>query len=150
MSNYLVWLILAALIIVVLTVVAARLLWRLRQQTQKEKAALEVAERESLVEQLDAQSGIGILARCYLGGQLGASEFALRVAVLTETAALDPAYSKDTKVFTEMAAALAHIPTHQAWKGLTAEQRAHFGAEMALLEGKYSDRVRAAAEALVD
>ena len=60
MSNYLVWLILAALIIVVLTVVAARLLWRLRQQTQKEKAALEVAERESLVEQLDAQSGIGI------------------------------------------------------------------------------------------
>ena len=53
-------------------------------------------------------------------------------------------------MFTEMAAALAHIPTHQDWKRLSAEQRAKYGAEMALLEGKYSEQLRAAAQALVN
>ncbi len=150
MSNYALWLGLATLIIVVLAAVAGNLLWRLRLQTEAEKSALQQAERESLAEQVDAQQGIDVLARCYLGGQLGGSELALRIAVLAETARLDRNYQKDTGVFTEMAAALAHIPTHQAWKNLTAEQRAKYGTEMALLEGKYSEQIRAAAAVLVE
>jgi len=150
MSNYVLWLILAALIIAVLAAVAGNLLWRLRLQTQAEKAALQQAEQESLAEQIDAQQGIEVLARCYLGGQVGGSELALRIAVLAETARRDRNYLKDTAVFSEMAAALAHIPTHQAWKSLSAEERAKYSTEMALLEGKYSEQIRAAAAAIVE
>ncbi|MBU0537333.1 MAG: DUF2489 domain-containing protein [Gammaproteobacteria bacterium] len=150
MSNYLLWLLPAVLIVLGLMIIAGRLLWRLRLQTQAENAALKQAEQQSLAERREAQSGIDILARCYVGGQLGASELALRIAVLAETATLDPGYTKDTAVFTEMAAALAHIPTHQAWKGLSAEQRANYGTEMAILEGKYSEKLRAAAAALLE
>lgn len=149
MTDYMVWLIPALLIIGGLVVVAGRLLWRLRGQTQVERGALQQAQQESAAEQAEAQNGIDILARCYLAGQLAASEFALRIAVLAETAALDPKYMKDTAVFTEMAAALAHIPIHQAWKDLTPDQRAAYGTEMALLEGKYSDQLRAATAALL-
>ena len=150
MADYWVWLFLAVLVIAVLAAIAGRLLWRLHLQTRAEKVALQQAAQVSLSEQIEAQKGINILARCYISGQLGGSELALRIAVLAETAGLDSAYSKNTAVFTEMAAALAHIPTHQAWKNLTAEQRANYGAEMALLEGRYSEELRAAAAAIAD
>lgn len=150
MSDYMMWLIPALLIVAGLVVVAGRLLWRLQMQKQVERGALQQAQQESAAEQAEAQSGIDILARCYLGGQLAASEFTLRVAVLAETASLDPKYMKDTAIFTEMAAALAHIPIHQAWKDLTPDQRAAYGTEMALLEGKYSDKLRAATAALLE
>ncbi|CAA0091384.1 Uncharacterised protein [Zhongshania aliphaticivorans] len=150
MSAYLIWLVPAALIVIVLAIIAARLLWQLHQQNQAQRSALQQAEQESVAEQLDAQSGIEVLARCYLSGQVETSEFVLRTAVLAETAMLDSSYDKNTQVFTEMAAALSHIPTHQGWKALSAEQRAEYGAEMALLEGKYSERLRAAANELIN
>ena len=150
MSDYWVWLSVGAFIVAVLAVIAGRLMWRLQRQTRAENMGLQRAQQEAMAEQTEAQGGINILARCYLGGQLGGSELALRIAVLAETANLDSNYNKDTLVFTEMAAALAHIPTHQDWKRLSAEQRAKYGAEMALLEGKYSEQLRAAAQALVN
>ncbi len=145
MAEYGVWLLAASLVVLVLAAVAIRLLWRLREQTQRENRERAEYERGAAEQGLEARQGISILARSYVGGQLGASELALRVAVLAEAAQVEVAFAEDTAVFTEMAAALAHIPTHRDWKALSSEQRATYSAEMALLEASYSDKIHTAA-----
>mgnify|MGYP000037339585 FL=1 len=148
MGEYGVWLVAATLIIVVLMVIAGRLLWQLREQRRREQAERSGFQNELDVQGVAAREGISILTRSYLAGQLGASECALRVAVLAETAAVDSAYSADITVFSDMAASLAHIPTHADWKALSAEERASYSAEMGLLEARYLDSLQRAAEHL--
>ena len=87
MGEYGVWLIAATLIIVVLMVIAGRLLWQLREQRQREQAERSGFQNELAVQGVAAREGISILTRSYLAGQLGASECALRVAVLASYSA---------------------------------------------------------------
>lgn len=145
MAEYGVWLIAGGLIIAVLAVVAGKLMWQLRSQRQQEQAERLNYQSELAVQGLAAREGIVILARSYLAGQLGACECALRVAVLSEAATMDSAYHADLAIFSDMAAQLAHIPTHGDWKALSAEQRASFSAEMGVLEARYLDKLQGAA-----
>mgnify|MGYP003663972592 FL=1 len=148
MAEYRVWLVAASVIIVVLAVIAGRLLWQLRAQQRREEAERLGYESESAVQRKAAREGISILVRSYIAGQVGASECALRVAVLSETAAMDAAFSADIGVFRDMAAALAHIPTHAGWKALSSAQRAAYTTEMADIEAQYSDSLQLASERL--
>jgi hypothetical protein len=148
MAEYGAWLIAATLIILVLAVIAGRLLWQLRVQRQREDAERLDYEQESAVQRKAAREGLSILVRRYSAGQVGACECALRVAVLSETAAMDVAFTDDIAVFRDMAAALAHIPTHAGWKALSSVQREVYSTEMADLEAQYSDNLQLAAERL--
>ncbi|WP_373077734.1 DUF2489 domain-containing protein [Zhongshania sp.] len=148
MVEYGAWLIAAGLIIMVLAVIAGRLLWQLRGQRQREQSERAEFQQETALQGQTARQGISILVRSYLAGQVGASECALRVAVLSETAAIESTLSEDVAVFCQMAAALAHIPTHGDWKALSPEQRASYSAEMGLLEARYLDSLQRAAERL--
>lgn len=135
-------------IIVVLAAIAGRLLWLLRRQRQAEQAR---AEAESAVGQkvaVEALDSVQILARCYLEGQVGGSEAALRIAVLLDQPAMSSNHREQGRVFTEVAAKLAHIPTHADWKALTRAERDRFRKEMEELESHFAESMKTAAEQL--
>ncbi|QQD19370.1 DUF2489 domain-containing protein [Spongiibacter nanhainus] len=136
-------------IVVVLAVIAGRLLWLLHRQRQAEQAR---AEAESEVGQkvaVEALDSVQILARCYLAGQVGGSEAALRIAVLLDQPAMSTTHREQGRVFTEVAAKLSHIPTHADWKALSRAEREQFRQEMEALESRFAESMKAAAEQLV-
>ncbi len=134
--------ILGLVIIAVLAGIAGRLLWQLRQQ----RLAAQARARHWASE---ARDSIRILAGSLLAGQVGGSEAALRIAVLLDQPAQPQSLRQRGEVFTEMAAQLAHIPTHKDWKALSSQQRQAYTAEMDALEARYREPLRQGAEALL-
>ncbi|WP_372864045.1 DUF2489 domain-containing protein [Spongiibacter sp.] len=155
MEQYWPWIVAAAVIVVALAGYAARLLWRLRalnaQRAASGAAAVEAVEQfEPAPSQhrLGVHESIRVLARCYLDGQLGGSELCLRLAVLLDQPAVDEALRQQGEVFIELAAKLAEVPTHQAWKNLSRSERNKFRQHMDQLESDHAEAMRAAARRL--
>ena len=94
MSQYWPWLVAAVVIIVALGAYAGHLLRQLRRQRRALMAAEQAQSAVTTVEpvaadnndafRLGAAESIRVLARCYLEGQVGGSEAALRIAVLLD------------------------------------------------------------------
>lgn len=137
------WLLAAAVAVVgVLAVIAGRLLWQLRvQQRAQQQRVNETA--------LQAQDGIRVLAGSYLAGQVESSEASLRIAVLLDQPGVANEVKQRGQPFVGLAGELAHIPTHQAWKDLPADQRRAFRAQMETLESRYQSALKGAAEELL-
>lgn len=149
MDNWTVLVSAGAVIVAVLAVIAGRLLWLLRRQQRAEQARVEAESavgRQVAVEALDS---VQILARCYLAGQVEGSEAALRIAVLLDQPAMPAAHREQGRPFTEVAAKLAHIPTHADWNALSRSERDRFREEMSELEGRFADAMRSSAQELV-
>ncbi|MFT5889229.1 MAG: hypothetical protein ACI9BO_002055 [Zhongshania sp.] len=148
MSEYGVYVFLALLIILVLAIIAGRLLWRLRLQNRQQRSETVEIQENQQVQSLEARQGIRVLSRSYLAGQLGGSEFVLRVAVLAETAKLEQEGAEDKALFVGLALSMAHIPTHHDWQALGREDKAKYTTEMALFEGSYREQLQLAAQRL--
>ena len=140
----------ALLIIAVLAVIAGRLLWQLRQRGRQQAQASAAASAQRSEQSLAARDSIRILAGCYLQGQVDAAEVSLRIAGLLPEAALDSSAQTQAAVFAEMAAALAHIPTHDLWRQLDADQRGQYQEEIRELSARYGPRLQSAATVLAD
>lgn len=155
MEGYTVWLVAGAVIILVLASYASILLMRLRALSKAQRAAVQAAD-DAVVEfqpasnehALGARESIRVLAKCFLDGQVGGSELCLRVAVLIDQPAVDAGVRQQAEVFVEMAAELADIPTHEAWKSLGRTERENYRKHMAALEEKHATAMREAAEIL--
>lgn len=137
------WLLAAGVIVVgVLAVIAGRLLWQLRAQQQAQQQRVKETA-------LQARDGIRVLAGSYLAGQVESSEVSLRIAVLLDQPGVSADVRQRGKPFIELAAELSHIPTHQAWKDLPAEQRRAFRTQMEMLESRHQSALQGAAGALL-
>lgn len=159
MSQYWPWLLAGGVVIAVLAGYAACLLWQLRRQRQAEavrqqaQAAVGTVEpavdAETREHRLGAAESIRVLARCFLDGQVGASEAALRIAVLLDQPVTAAAQREQGQVFIDVADALREIPTHGAWKALPREARDAHRETMARLEADYGESMRLAARRLL-
>ncbi|MDX1504528.1 MAG: DUF2489 domain-containing protein [Spongiibacter sp.] len=144
------WLVLAGVIILALAAYAGYLLLALRRQKQAAAAVVQIQQPEAAPasQALDAVESVKVLARCFIDGQVGASEAALRIAVLLDQPQVPAAVVAQGQVFRDVAAALAHIPTHQQWRELSREQRDQFRAEMDSIEENSKARMLEAAQRL--
>lgn len=133
-------------IVVVLAAMAYRAVSQLRQQQRQLQRAQEQRVSET---SLSALEGVRILAGSYLAGQVQASEVSLRIAVLLDQPGHPYEITSAGKAFTEMAAKLAHIPTHQAWKDLPVARQRKLRTEMENLETQHQDELTQSAEALL-
>lgn len=159
MSQYWPWLLTAALIIVALGSCAGYLLWQLRRQRRAMTAAQQAQSAVTTVEpvasedsdpfRLGAQESIRVLARCYLEGQVGGSEAALRIAVLLDQPVSSDEHRERGQIFTQVAAQLTEIPTHEDWKALPREQRDQHRATMTRLETEHRAAMEQAARHLL-
>ncbi len=147
-AQYLPWLVAGGLVILVLAIIAGRMLWLLRRQTRARKIDTAVQQQEVQEHGLAALHSIRILAASYLDGQVEACEVALRIAALQEHRDVSVACREQAAAFVELAAELAHIPSHGEWKALTREERDRFREEMSALEGRYHARLQQAAQLL--
>ncbi|MBD2858113.1 DUF2489 domain-containing protein [Spongiibacter sp. KMU-158] len=166
LQPYTPWIIAGSVIILVLAVIAGRLLWQLRQQRKQQVVMASPAVQfhdaaqgsagdsaASKAENSEAQGvaalqGIRILAGAYLEGQVGAPEASLRIAVLQQHRDVSAACREQAAAFIELAEKLAHIPSHQAWKDLSRDQRDAFREEMDSLEAEFRERLQEAARSL--
>ena len=155
MSHYWPWFVAGGVIIAALAGYAGYLLWRLREQrraledAQRAQSAggmvAPAAEVEPAQHRLGAEESIQVLARCYLDGQVGGSEAALRIAVLLDQPVVDAELREQGRVFTVVAEVLADVPTHQAWKSLSREERDQHRDTMTRLEAEHRDAMEQAA-----
>lgn len=157
MEGYGAWLVAGLAIILGLAGYAVHLLLRLRaQNAQRAEAEAARGAADGVVEfqpagneyALGARESIRVLARCYLDGQVGASELCLRIAVLLDQAVIDKTTREQGEVFVRLAAELADIPTHEDWKALNREARDRFRQQMEDLEKRHEQAMREAAQAL--
>ncbi len=155
MNQFWPWLVAAGVIILPLASYAAVLLLRLRRvskaaggaDSQPVEAVGEFVP-PSAESRLGARESIRVLARCYLDGQVGGSELCLRLAVLLDQPSLDERLREQGAVFIRVAAELAEVPTHQAWKALSRSERQAYRKQMEQLESDHRDAMRTAAEQL--
>lgn len=148
MESVWLWLVLGVAIIVALGSYAAYLLLALRRQRQSVRAAVQVQEAAPVSQALGAEESVSVLARCFLDGQVGASEAALRISVLLDQPQMPPVRVAQGQVFRDVAEALAHIPTHQQWQALSRQQRDQHRAEMENIEAENKEKMVAAAQRL--
>lgn len=137
-----VFVVLGAAVIIVL----ARLAWRdvVRLKAQRREDTSAQAELLAL-----ARQNIRILASSLLGQQVELAEAALRLAAVLDQPCLSETEKLEGDVFTELAAKLMHIPTHQQWTALASEQRELYRGEMSALEQEYKPRALLAAQQLL-
>ncbi|MGJ8685998.1 MAG: DUF2489 domain-containing protein [Spongiibacteraceae bacterium] len=134
--------VLGVAVIMVLGWLAWRDMARLRAQQRDEAAA-----QTKLLGK--ARQNIHILASSLLAQQVELAEAALRLAAVLDQPCVPELEKLQGSVFVELAAKLAHIPTHQQWAVLASEQRAKFRDEMSALEQEYQPRALLAAEQLL-
>ena len=158
MSEYWSWFVAGGVIIAALAGYAGYLLLQLRQQRRAAEAAQRaqsavgvaepVSEEAATQHRLGAEESIQVLARCYLEGQVGGSEAALRIAVLLDQPVVDADLREQGRVFSVVAEVLADVPTHQAWKDLSREERDRHRDIMTRLEAEHRDAMEQAARRL--
>lgn len=117
-------------------------LWRQVWQRQEQIRDNEQQRNQRLAED------IRFLASSLLTEQVSVIEGSIRIKVLLDnySGALDSAH--DREIFTLIYDATAHIPTHQAWKDLSASERKLHEKHMQKLEEEHGERVTSAARQL--
>lgn len=137
-------LLIGALVIVAGLAVYALWLWRQVWQRQRQ-------QRERLAQQRERLGGdLRILASSLLDGQLPLIEGAIRIKVLIDNYDIALSQHDRATVFHVLYDATHDVPTHAAWKALSADERAHYRSRFASLEREHGEALRAASKWLLE
>ena len=143
------WLISAALIIVVLSVIAG---WLLLKVNAQNAAQAEVQKQQASEQQEHKKyilNSIRILSQSMLEDQLTLTEGAIRLSVLLDNLSLENFDKSSVKGIYELVDATAHIPILDAWKKLSPKEQFRYTNERIAAEEKYGEFVKDAANTLL-
>jgi hypothetical protein len=141
-------------IILVLTVIAARLLLKLRAQTKKRTAALaaiEEANQKAQVEQrIWMNKSIHILAQALGKEDLSLTEASIRICGLLDALNVNEEVKTEFSAFYQLREKTQHIPYLEAWKALSDAEQRKFDLERLQHEATYQDFIMDAAKRIAD
>lgn len=133
-------------IVVILSIVTARLWWQVGQQKKTQQRLLQEQEgRQAQNEQERIQyiyESLNVLARAVLDDQCPFTEGCIRMAVLMDNLSLDCDTKNRFAPIFKIYNATRHIPTHSNWKALERPQQQSFKQEMFALEKEHAESVR--------
>ncbi|MBX2808752.1 MAG: DUF2489 domain-containing protein [Cellvibrionaceae bacterium] len=136
----------ALVVVIVLAVVAAHLLWKVRQMERRQSAQAQERRVQAASHRQYINNSIQILALGIIDDQLSLTEGAMRISVLLGNLELDEAVKEEFSAFFQLADATAHIPILDAWKKLSARERFAYDKQRKRAEEKHSDFVVDAAK----
>ncbi|MBX2807062.1 MAG: DUF2489 domain-containing protein [Cellvibrionaceae bacterium] len=136
----------ALLIVSVLAVIAARLLWKVRQLQQRQAAQACERRRQRDAHRDYLNNSVQVLALGIIDDQLSLTEAAIRISVLLDNLQVDAEAKQRFSAFFQLAEATAHIPILDAWKKLPAQQRLRYEKQRMAAEEKYGDCIVHAAK----
>lgn len=124
------WVIAAVVVILVLAAIAAALHWQLYKRRLLEKQQRHSARQLQIETERRHSESIRVLARAHSSGQVDSAEACLRIAGLLDILQVEAKARERFVAIDKMRAAIAHIPTQQAWLALPKQERSRFRAEM--------------------
>lgn len=150
MSTFPLPLVIAALLVLAaLAAVAAWLWWRVRRLERERSVRAEALALQQEELRMERERGLVVIARALLADQVGVSEACLRFSYLMDALEWSEQRRQPYGEVDQVAQAVAHIPTHTAWKALPPPARLNFEVEMVAIEERHGEGVRRAAERLV-
>ncbi|WP_339673530.1 DUF2489 domain-containing protein [Dasania marina] len=142
--SVMLYLILAAVIIIALTAYAIYS-WRLVFKQKKAQAeALKVTSQQQCEAEDAARVNILTMLRVVEQGQVSVTEAAIRIMSYRLALPVGEQQQAFFKPFDELALATAHIPILDNWKALTPSQQQAFDDERSVLELRYQADIDAA------
>jgi len=135
----------AILIIVVLSGIAAFLHWKLYKLKQLRKHS-ESSSAKNREKNLDS---IVFIAQALLQNQVTPTEASIRISVLAESLTLGDADKEALSAFYQLASATSHIPILDDWQALSKQEKRDYDKERLKQEALFSDYVTKSAEFVV-
>ncbi|GAA5523679.1 hypothetical protein Maes01_00228 [Microbulbifer aestuariivivens] len=150
MSQFPVWLlVVAALVIFILAAIAGFYLRKLQLQQRRQARQLQELETAAAEQRQRVNNSIQIIARTLLDEGLGLTEAAIRLRVLLDALQVEDSVREEFVVFYTVADKASHIPILKEWKALSRKEQFKFEKEMASLEVEYRDFALDAAQRLL-
>lgn len=143
-----------SVIILVLTVIAVRLLLKLRAQTKKRTAALAAIEEANQKAQVEQRAwmnkSIQILAQALGKEDLSLTEASIRICGLLDALNVKEEVKTEFSAFYQLREKTQHIPYLEAWKALSDAEQRKFDLERLQHEATYQDFIMDAAKRIAD
>lgn len=143
-----------SVIILVLTVIAVRLLLKLRAQTKKRTAALAAIEEANQKAQVEQRAwmnkSIQILAQALGKEDLSLTEASIRICGLLDALNVNEEVKTEFSAFYQLREKTQHIPYLEAWKALSDAEQRKFDLERLQHEATYQDFIMDAAKRIAD
>lgn len=136
----------AVFVVVVLSVIAAYYLFKLKKHNTYVQGVIDEQERAMVAKQQENHKSIVFLANALLQEQLSSTEASMRISWLAKSIDLSATQQEMVMVFDTLAAATKHIPILEEWKKLTRKQQFQFDKQRLALEEEYKDFILASAQ----
>lgn len=151
MPDNLLWslIILGLLAIVALLLYIRKLLKGLKDLKEQQQVLEQQAEEKQKTLQLDVVDSLKVITTVMLDDQLDLSEGCLRIKVLIDNLDISLHEDERFKIFSVMAAELAHMPTHDARKQVEKKILRKLDEQRFKLEAKHREEIRKAAKHLL-
>lgn len=150
MSLLSILIILGSLIILVLTIIAVRLVYKVYLQ-KKDRAvklqALEAANQKAQIERREwVNKSIQILAQAVHKDELTLTEASIRISGLLDSLDVDADIKTEFSAFYQLREKTGHIPYLEAWQNLSNAEQKKFDLERLRYETTFNDFVMDAAK----
>lgn len=149
MSLKLILTLLGTLVVLVLGVIAAYYLMKVRQMEQKQRLQLREQKAEHDAQRLRLNRSIQIIAQGIIDEQMTLTEGAIRIKMLLEGLSVNDEVRESYVAFYHLAEATAHIPILEAWKALSAKKKLEFDRQRQQLESDHREFVLDAAQRIL-
>lgn len=145
--------VIGVLVIVVLSVIAARLqykVYRQKKDHEEKLKALEEANQQAQREQREwLNKSIQILAQALHNDELTLTEASIRISGLLDSLDVPVVVKEEFSAFYQLREKTAHIPYLEAWQRLSKAEQKQFDIERLRHEHTFSDFVRDAAKRIL-
>ncbi|USD23326.1 DUF2489 domain-containing protein [Microbulbifer variabilis] len=140
MTEFPIWLlVIAALIIFTLAVIAGYYLRKLSAAQKKQAEQLAELEQAAQEQRQRVNDSIQIIARSLLDDGVGLTEASIRIRVLLDALQVEDSVREEFVAFYTIAEKTSHIPILKEWKALPRKEQFQYELEMAQVEADYKD-----------
>jgi hypothetical protein len=149
MNWLLFFVVVGILIIVALSIVAARLVYKVNCQQKERAAKLKAQEEANQHAQREQRAwlnkSIQILAQALHNDELTLTEASIRISGLLDSLDVKPAIREEFSAFYQLREKTSHIPYLDAWRKLSKAEQNKFDIERLHHESRFNDFVMDAA-----
>lgn len=139
----------AVMIIIALSFIAIYYLAKLKQQTKRQRQALDQLEKSAEQKYQKIRRDIVFIAQAFLEDQVELPEASLRISRLADLIVRDEDQRKTFEVFDKISNRIKDIPTHENWKQLSRQERKKHELTLKKLSDEYSVSAKTSAEIIV-
>lgn len=137
------------IIVLVLSVIAAYYLLKVRQLERRQQHQILEQKAEHDAQRLRVNRSIQIIAQGIINEELSLTEGAIRIKMLLESLSIPQEVRETYAAFYHLADATAHIPILEAWKALSTRKKMEFDRQRQQLESDHREFVQDAAQRIL-